>query len=94
MSTVYFSFLLGLPLLSGVLCAFLKRRTLLEAITLVSTGLTFVGAMLLSALVLRGTTLITPKGWFFLDALSAYIMVIVTGSAFVVALYSIGYLRR
>jgi hydrogenase-4 component F len=91
---VYFSFLLGLPLLSGVLCAFLKRRTLLEAITLVSTGLTFVGAMLLSALVLRGTTLITPKGWFFLDALSAYIMVIVTGSAFVVALYSIGYLRR
>lgn len=94
MSTLYFSVLLGLPFLSGVLCAFLKRRSLLEAITLFCTGLTFVGALLLSAMVLRGTPIITPKGWFFLDALSAYTMVIVSGSAFVVALYSIGYLRR
>ncbi len=36
----------------------------------------------------------SPHGWWYADGLSAYIIVIVSGSALVVALYSIGYLRR
>ena len=44
--------------------------------------------------VFRDTVVTTPQGFFYADALSAYVVLIVTGSAFVVAIYSIGYLNK
>ncbi len=91
---VYFSALLGIPVAAGIICTLLRRRKWFEYVTVASTGLTFLATLWMSSLVLQGATIRTPKGWFFLDALSVYLMVIVSGSTFVVALYSIGYLHR
>ena len=57
-------------------------------------GLTFLSALWLVSEVMRGTTISSPEGWLYADGLSAYIIIIVSGSALVVALYSTGYLRR
>jgi hydrogenase-4 component F len=47
----------------------------------------------MTSIVMQVAVVSTPMGWFSLDALSVYVMLIVTGSSFVVALYSIGYFR-
>lgn len=94
MSVFWFSLLLGIPAGSAVVCALLRERKWIEIVSVVSTGLTFSAVLWVSSLVLAGDAIKTPKEWFFIDPLSAYLLVIVTGSALVVTLYSIGYLRR
>lgn len=94
MSILLFTLLLGLPVAASALCAVLRRRWLLEAITLAGTGATFASALWLMAVVLRDTTVSTPQGLWYADGLSAYMAVIVSGSALVVAIFSVGYLRR
>jgi hydrogenase-4 component F len=93
-SVFYFSILLGLPIAGSILCLFSLRQRLFEVVTLVSTGLTFLTTLFVSSLVLDGVSIGTPNEWFLLDALSVFVMLLVSGSAFVVAVYSIGYLRR
>lgn len=94
MSTILFALLLGLPATGTLLCALLRARKMLESVTVIGSGLTFLSSLWLMARVLTVTTLSTPEGWWFADGLSAYIVVIVSASTFVVALYSPGYLRR
>jgi hydrogenase-4 component F len=94
LSTILFALLLGLPVAGTFLCALFRRRRVLETVTLVSSGLTFLSALWLVSTVMTGVTLSSPQGWWYADGLSAYIVVIVSGSALVVALYSTGYLRR
>ena len=94
MSALWFTLLLGIPAGGAVICALLRERRWSELVTVISTGLTFSIALWVSSLVLAGEAIKTPKEWFFVDALSTYLLVIVTGSAFVVTLYSVGYLRR
>jgi len=94
LSTVLFSLLLGSPFAGSLLCALFHKRRALEIITAASSGLTFLSAFWLVSVVMAASPLITPNGWWYADGLSAYIIIIVSGSAFVVALYSIGYLRR
>ncbi|MBI3112471.1 MAG: hydrogenase 4 subunit F [Ignavibacteriales bacterium] len=94
MSMILFSLLLGTPIAGSILCALFHKRRVLEIITVTSSGLTFLSAFWLAAKVMQETTLHSPQGWWYADGLSAYIIIIVSGSAFVVALYSIGYLRR
>jgi hydrogenase-4 component F len=89
-----FSFLLGLPIAATIACTLFHGRRVLETVTVISSGLTFLSGLWLISSVAGGTALSSPKGWWYADGLSAYIVVIVSGSAFVVALYSIGYLRR
>ena len=91
---ILFSLLLGTPIAGSILCALFHKRRVLEIITVTSSGLTFLSAFWLVAKVMQETTLHSPQGWWYADGLSAYIIIIVSGSAFVVALYSIGYLRR
>ena len=94
MSTILFALLLGLPLAGTLICAVFRRRRVLETVTITVSGLTFLAALWLISTVMHGITLSSPEGWWFADGLSAYIAVIVTGSTFVVAVYSAGYLRR
>jgi len=94
LSTFIFSLLLGLPVMGTLLCAVFHHRKVLEAVTVTVTGLTFLSALWLASAVLQETVLSSPEGWWYADGLSAYIIVIVSGSALVVALYSTGYLRR
>ncbi len=94
LSTTLFALLLGLPVTGSILCAMFRSRRVLETVTVTSAGLTFLSAIWLISAVMQMTTISSPRGWWYADGLSAYIVVIVSGSAFVVALYSIGYLRR
>ncbi len=94
MNPTIFPFVLGLPVAGTILCAIFRRRRILELATVATSGLTFLAALLVIAMVLDGKTLTSDQGWWFADGLSAYVAVIVSGSAFVVALYSTGYLRR
>jgi hydrogenase-4 component F len=94
LSTIIFGLLLGLPVTGTILCALFHHRRVLETVTVICTGLTFLSALWLVSTILERITLSSPEGWWYADGLSAYIIIIVSGSAFVVALYSTGYLRR
>jgi len=94
LSTILFSLLIGTPITASVLCAVFHRRRILEVISVTSAGVTFLWATWLMSVVIEHKTISSPEGWWYADGLSAYIAVIVCGSALVVALYSVGYLRR
>jgi len=94
LSTILFSLLLGVPVAGSLVCAVVRRRSVLETVTLLSAGLTFLAALWLVSTVMRDTVVSSPQGWWYADALSAYVIVVVSGSALVVALYSVGYMRR
>lgn len=93
MSIVLFSLLLGIPFVGTIVCVLTPRRGVLESVTAAGTGLTFLSALILAGEVLSHSILSSPNGFFYADALSALVAVIVTGSAFATALYSIGYLN-
>jgi hydrogenase-4 component F len=94
LSILLFSLLIGTPVVASILCGLLHRRWLLEIITMASVSITLLSAIWLMWTVLRYTVISTPQAWWFADGLSAYMALIVSGSAFVVAFFSIGYLRR
>jgi hydrogenase-4 component F len=94
LSTIILGLLLGLPAIGTILCAGLHQRRVLETVTVFTSGLTFLSALWLVSEVMGGATISSTEGWLFADGLSAYIIIIVSGSALVVALYSTGYLRR
>jgi hydrogenase-4 component F len=94
LSTLLFTLLLGIPVLGSILCGMFHRRRVLETITVLSSGASFGAGFWLMSEVMRHATVSTPKAWWFADALSAYVVLIVCGSTFVVALFSVGYLRR
>lgn len=94
MSTLLFSLLIGTPIVGSILCAAFHQRRVLEGVTLTSSGITFLSALWLVSTVMQKMTASSPQGWWYADGLSAYVILIVSGSALVVTLYSIGYLRR
>ena len=94
MTTLLFALLLGLPLAGTLLCGLMHARRALETITVVCAGSTFLAALWLAGSIAQGSAVVPPQEWLYADGLSAYIAAIVSGSAFVVALYSTGYLRR
>jgi len=93
LSTLLFSVLLLIPLASAALCAVTRDQRRLELITGVGTALTFLSGIFLTSQVLDKTVVASPNAFFYADALSALLVLIVSGSAFAVALYSVGYLR-
>jgi hydrogenase-4 component F len=85
--------LLGLPFVSAIVCALSPGRKVLESVTAAGTGLALLSALVLAHEVLKHAFLTSPNGFFYADALTALLTVIVTGSAFATALYSVGYLN-
>lgn len=94
MTITLFLVLLGVPLAASAYCGLEQRLARLEAATWVANLVTFGASFWLAAEVLEQTTLSSPQGWFYADALTGLLGLIVSGSSFVTALYSIGYLRR
>ncbi len=89
-----FLLILGSPVAGSALCAAFHRRRVLEIVSVLTSALTLASGFWLAATVLSRNALSSPGGWFYADALSAYMIVIVSGSSLVVTLYSVGYLRR
>ena len=94
MTTVLFSILLCVPLLVSAYCGLEKRRFPMETATWIGSTITFLASVWLAIEVLQQNTLSSPQGWFYADALSGLLALIVSGSSLVTSLYSIGYLRR
>ncbi len=94
MTIVLFSVLLCVPLIASAYCGIEKRVTWLETATWIANAVTFGASFWLATAVLEQTTLSSPRGWFYADALSSLLALIVSGSSLVTSLYSIGYLRR
>jgi hydrogenase-4 component F len=94
LNTILFALLLGFPVIGTILCGLLHKRRVLERVSTICSGLTFLSAFWLIWKVVQETNISSPDGWWYADGLSAYIAVIVSGSAFIVTLYSVGYLRR
>jgi hydrogenase-4 component F len=94
LSILLFSLLIGTPGVASVLCGLLHKRWQLETITLASVSVTLLSAFWLMTAVMHYGTLSTPQAWWYADGLSAYMVLVVSGSAFVVTVFSVGYLRR
>ncbi len=94
MTLILFSILLCVPLLASAYCGLEKRPIRVETATWISSVITFGASVWLASAVLEQNTLSTPQGWFYADALSSLLALIVSGSSLVTSLYSIGYLRR
>jgi len=89
-----FFLLIGLPLGASIACIFIERRWVFQATTITGAVLTAITAGVLAGQVFLHTSVSAQGGFFYADALSAYVILIVTGSALVVAIYSVGYLDR
>jgi hydrogenase-4 component F len=89
-----FFLLLGLPLGASIACIFIERRWVFQTTTIAGAVLTAVTAGVLAVQVFVNTSVSAQGGFFYADALSAYVILIVVGSALVVAMYSVGYLDR
>ncbi len=94
MTILLFSILLCAPLVASAYCGVERKHTRLETATWIASAVTFAASCWLAAAVLDQTTLSSAQGWFYADALSSLLALIVSGSSLVTALYSIGYLRR
>ena len=94
MNLAIFFLVLGIPLTATICCIFIQRRWVFQATTITATALTAIAACILAVMVFVNTSVSAQGGFFYADALSAYVILIVTGSALVVAIYSVGYLDR
>ena len=94
MSTLVFNLLLGIPLLTALLCSLLRDRKAIEWLNAVSSFLTLGTAIWLIMQVREGAVLRTARDFFYADGLSAFLILIITFVSFMAAVYSIEYLRR
>jgi hydrogenase-4 component F len=94
LSTALFNMILGVPLATALVCGISGRRRVCQATTVAGMALTMLLGLVLAWQVMCDNFVTTPKGFFFADALSAYVVLIIAGSAFVVAIYSVGYLNQ
>jgi hydrogenase-4 component F len=94
LSTALFNMLLGVPLATAIACVFIRRRRVFQLTTVAGATITMVLGLVLAGQVFRDNFVTTPQGFFYADALSAYIILIVCGSALIVAIYSVGYLNQ
>jgi len=89
-----FSVLLGIPLIGAVVCGVNTKRRILEVATIATGVIALATSLWIARTVSEQSTLTSPKGLFFVDALSAFVIIIVAGSFLATALYSPEYLGR
>jgi hydrogenase-4 component F len=94
LNTSLFDILLGIPLAAAIACGFIRKRQVLQSTTLSGAALTVAASGLLAWRVFYENTVSTKEGFFYADALTAFVVLIVSGSALVVAVCSAGYLDR
>ena len=93
MSEIIFTLLLALPLVGATVCALTRDQRALETITVATSGLAFAASVWLAFEILDHSVLSFRSSLLYADALSSLVLLVVTGSAFATALYSVSYLR-
>jgi len=89
-----FLLLIGFPLGASIACIFIGKRWLFQTTTIAGALFTAATAGYLTVQVFCKTSVSAQGGFFYADALSAFVIMIVAVSALVVAIYSVGYLDR
>ncbi len=85
-------YLLLAPILTSILCLFTKTRKQVEIASILGSIATLILGLLLVEEVFRYDTIISWENTLFADALSAFIVLIVSIIGFAASLYSIGYM--
>jgi hydrogenase-4 component F len=86
--------LLTVPLITGLLCRLLPGQSAGERLNAVGAAVTLVAGLALAARVFGGGAVHAFDDLFYIDALSALLIVVIVLVGFLGALYSIGYLQR
>jgi hydrogenase-4 component F len=86
--------LLVVPLVLSGFCLVLSNRRWIEGITVLGTALTLCFAVMIAVQVGIHGHISGLMNWFYADALSAVILLVITFVGFTAALYSIGYMRE
>ena len=86
--------LLIVPLIVALLCTVFKQRKILEVINFLGAAIFFSLAILITQQVFTVGPIISGRGLIYIDALSAYIILIISLVGLVTALYTVGYLRN
>jgi len=84
----------AIPLLVAILCLLVKDRPAYEYLTLAGTALAGGFSLYLAWTVIEGVPAFTAGHIFQIDALSSYMLVVITLLSFAVSAYSIGYMRH
>jgi hydrogenase-4 component F len=94
LSTLIFNLLLGIPLLTALLCSMSRVRKVIEWLSVIGSFLTFGTAIWSMVQVKDGAVLRTAKSFFYVDGLSSFLILIISFTSFMAAMYSIEYLRH
>ena len=86
--------LLIVPLVTGPLAFFLRRRHRMEAVNLCAFAIEFCLALALVAQVLRSGPVSLWNGFFYADALSTLVILLSAFVALVCSIYAVGYFRH
>ena len=86
------AFLLIIPLLSAVLLAFLGARPMAARVNMIASLLSFITALGLAVQIKQQKISLIGNGWFYVDYLSMFLIVITTFIGLTTAIFSIRYL--
>ena len=84
--------LLLTPLISGLLITLFKRKRIIETITIISSFLILIQGFILLSYILEEKTISIFDGIFYLDSLSAIIIITISLVGFLTSLYSVNYM--
>ena len=82
------------PIISGVLVTFLKRKKIIEVVTVFSSFLILIEGLILVNSILKYKTISVFDGIFYVDSLSGIIIITISLVGFLSSLYSVNYMGR
>jgi len=82
------------PITSGVLVTFLKRKRLVEVVTVFSSFLILIEGLILVNSILKYKTISVFNGIFYVDSLSGIIIITVSLVGFLSSIYSVSYMGK
>ncbi len=82
------------PIISGLLVTFLKRKKIIEVVTVFSSFLILIVGLILVNSILKYKTISLFDGVFYIDSLSAIIIITISLVGFLSSLYSVNYMGR
>lgn len=86
--------LLLTPVVSGLLITLLKRKRIIETTTIISSSLILIQGLFLLPHILEKKTISIFDGTFYLDSLSAIMIITISLVGFLASLYSVNYMGR
>ncbi len=86
--------LLAVPVATGVAAWRIKQARIADRLQLTGALITLISGFVLALRVFKGSPLSSEGGLFYVDALSAFNIVLISMVGFIAAFYSIGYMRH